>query len=142
MGLDISHDAFHGAYSAFNRFRQTVAKAIGGSFPFHTPEFLAERAAEGQEINPMWWYWGHGYSQETHPGLYEFFMHSDCDGDIGPVACGRIATELEALLPAIEKLDDGGAGHIEHQGGYVAVTRKFIEGCRKAALAGERLEFH
>lgn len=35
MGLDTSHDAFHGAYSAFNRLRQEVSRARGGSFPPH-----------------------------------------------------------------------------------------------------------
>ena len=35
MGLDVSHDAFHGAYSAFNRLRQFVCAATGGSFPPH-----------------------------------------------------------------------------------------------------------
>jgi len=40
MGLDTTHDAFHGAYSAFNRFRQIVCRAIGGSFP---PHFLMNK---------------------------------------------------------------------------------------------------
>lgn len=35
MGLDISHDAFHGAYSAFNSLRQEVAHAVGGSYGPH-----------------------------------------------------------------------------------------------------------
>lgn len=29
MGLDTSHDCWHGAYSAFNRWREAVAKAAG-----------------------------------------------------------------------------------------------------------------
>jgi hypothetical protein len=29
MGLDTSHDAWHGAYSAFTRWRNTVAAAAG-----------------------------------------------------------------------------------------------------------------
>jgi hypothetical protein len=40
MGLDCSHDAFHGAYSAFNSFRKFICKAIGGSFPPHEDKTL------------------------------------------------------------------------------------------------------
>ena len=35
MGLDTSHDAFHGAYSAFNSLRQEVAHVVGGSYGPH-----------------------------------------------------------------------------------------------------------
>ena len=131
MGLDCSHDAFHGAYSSFDRFRQAVAKAIGGSFPEH----------KDRELDPQMWYWGDGYSKETHPGLYVFLCHSDCGGDISPEDCEKVADELEVLLPAIES-QGSGAGHIERDGGYGAVTRRFIKGCRLAAEKNERLDFH
>lgn len=130
MGLDTSHDAFHGAYSAFNRFRQAVAKAIGGSFPFHDDTSLDNKL----------WYWGDGYGKESHPGLHCFFMHEDCDGEISPEDCARIADELEPLLPEIDEMGMGG-GHIESQGGYGSVTRKFIAGCRLAAESNETLVF-
>jgi hypothetical protein len=131
MGLDTTHDAFHGAYSAFNRFRQAVAAAMGGSYPPH--------AQDGR--NPDLWYWGTGYSAESHPGLYEFLAHSDCDGEISPEMCRRVADEMEILLPAIEE-HGLGCGHIERDGGYGAVARRFIAGCRRAAEAGEPLGFH
>lgn len=132
MGLDCSHDAFSGAYSAFNRFRKTVAKAAGGgSISPH----------DDKSLDDNMWYWGKGYNRETHPGLYEFFMHSDCDGDISPEMCVRVADELEALLPKIDQFGFGG-GHIDRDGGFGAVTRRFIAGCRAAAAAGEALEFH
>ena len=140
MGLSTTHDAFRGAYSAFNRFRKKVADAIGGSFAPH----------DNPELDPKYWYWWagegeknpFGYSKETHPGLYEFFMHEDCEGEISPEKCILVADELEALLPNIARIDDGGGGHIEYAGGYVAVTKRFIAGCRRAAAAGEPLIFH
>lgn len=151
MGLDCSHDAWHGAYSAFNRFRQKIAEAMGGSYPPHKDVSLAERD----------WYWGEGYSAGTHPGLMVLLSHSDCDGEISPEDCIKVANDLEALLPQIAELDDGdvtgGAsftrkgddievnrhpGHIARAGGYVAVTEKFISGCRAANAADEALEFH
>lgn len=149
MGLDCSHDAFSGAYSAFNRFRQTVARAMGGSFPPHyvygpdnkpipDGEYSLKRDTSKNEEA---WYWGEGYGHETHPGLAEFMRHSDCDGEILPEMCAKVADELEALLPDIERVAPPDGGHIGRDGGYVAVTKRFIDGCRAAAAAGEPLTF-
>ena len=149
MGLDCSHDAFHGAYSAFDRFRQTVARAMGGSFPPHyvygddnqpirKGKFGLERDTS---LDERQWYWGDGYTTVTHPGLCEFLSHSDCDGEISPEMCVKVADELEALLPEIERVAPADGGHIARDGGYVAVTKRFIGGCRAAAKAGTPLLF-
>jgi len=131
MGLDTSHDAFHGAYSAFNRFRQAVAAAMGGSWPPHKDPKLKDTE----------WYWGRGFDEKTHPGLFVLMSHSDCDGVISPTDCELVANDLASLLPAIGEMGRG-SGHVESQGGYGAVTRQFIAGCRAAHAAGEDLEFH
>lgn len=141
MGLDVSFDAFHGAYSAFNRFRQAVAEAIGGSFPPTKPEFIEKMKAQGYDtFPPTWWYWGDGYSKETHPGLYAFFMNSDCDGEIDPATAGKLADEMELLLPALDAMGEG-AGHIMKRGGYGQVAREWIAGCRLAVGYNEPIEF-
>lgn len=134
MGLDVSHDAFSGAYSSFNRFRQFVMRSIGGSFPPH----------EDKSLDGGLWYWGEGYTHEANEGLYEFFMHSDCDGIIEPKMCRKIANELEAILPRIEELakTEESRGHILRDGGYVEVTKKFIAGCKIAAKRRQKLKFH
>ena len=131
MGLDCSHDAFHGAYSSFNRFRQVVAKAIGGSFPPHDGD---------RTLDPDQWYWGRGYGEETHPGLLLFFQHSDCDGELSPAECSLVANDLEALMPNIAA-HGSGTGHIARDGGYGEVAKRFIAGCRDACEAGESLLF-
>lgn len=128
MGLDISHDAFHGAYSAFGGFRSKVCAAMGGTWP-EMPSAI------------MTWYWGDGYSAETHPGLCALLCHSDCDGEIGWIEAALLGNELEALLPEIAKQEDGTYGHIQRQGGYEAVTKKFIAGCRAAFSLKEPLTF-
>ena len=149
MGLDCSHDAFHGAYSAFNRFRQAVAAAIGGSFPPHYlyengnlveggDGFLKKRA----DLSERCLYWGDECSPEANPGLYIFFVHEDCEGEISPADCTLVANELEAILPKIAALGWHEAGHIAARGGLVGVTEKFIAGCRAAAADGVPLEFH
>ena len=136
MGLDCSHGAFNGAYSAFNRFRKAIATAMGGSFPPHD----RESDDEGTPLHRGMWYWGNGYSRETHPGLFALLAHSDCDGEISPEDCGKIVEELEALLPAIEALGNG-SGHIERDGGYGMITHRFISGCLEAFEANEPLVF-
>lgn len=134
MGLTVSHGAFDGAYSAFNRFRAFLLKSIGGSFPPH----------ENKELKDGYWYFGDGYDTETHIGLTEFFRHSDCEGEISPEMCQIIADELEQILPNIiilEKTEGKGSGHILSQGGYVQLAKYFIQGCRLAAKGNENLVF-
>lgn len=133
MGLDTTHDAFHGAYSAFNTFRRFLLKSIRGSFPHH----------DDKELLDGYWYWGDGYSSETHKGLLEFFGHSDCDGEISPEMCKIVADELESILPYVEKLAETEEvyGHILRDGGYVKVTQNFIDGCRLVYSRCEPLEF-
>lgn len=133
MGLDTTHDAFHGAYSAFNRFRWFLLKSIGGSWPPHEDANLKDGS----------WYWGEGYSSKTHKGLLEFFGHSDCDGEISPEMCKIVADELELILPKVEELEktEQVHGHLLRDGGYVEVTKRFIEGCRLAHERNEPLEF-
>jgi hypothetical protein len=152
MGLDCSHDAFHGAYTAFNRFRQAVCFALGdgSSFPphfrYHNDGSLMEdaqgRVLYHEDLDPNSFYWPDGYTQEAHPGLHLFLSHSDCDGEISPEMCVKVADELEQLLPKVEALGWVDGGHIERNGGYVEVLRQFIRGCRAAAAAGEALDFH
>ena len=135
MGLDCSHDAFSGSYGAFNRLRQIVAAATGGSFPPHKDRTLDDR---------LIYFSGEGESQDDHPGLYEFLVHSDCDGDISPAMCIKVANELEALMPKVRELEASSrfaAGHILRDGGYARVLEKFIAGCRLAAANNEPLEF-
>lgn len=144
MGLDCSHNAFSGAYSAFNRFRQCVAHAAGGSYP---PHFIYKENGEPEEgeranLDPRAFYVGQGQSEETHPGLFEFLRHSDCDGEISPEMCSKVADDLEAILAKVAKMKWRAGGHISRDGGYAEVLMKFIEGCRQAALRNEPLEFY
>ena len=136
MGLDCSHDAFTGSYGAFDRFRKAVVEAMGGSWPPHEKT----HPDTGEKLDDNMWYWGDGYSRKTHPGLFIFLSHSDCAGSISPDACRMVADELEELLPKLDIMGQG-TGHIAAQGGYGAVCRKFIAGCRLAASRNEDLEF-
>lgn len=129
MGLDVSHGDFGMAYSAFNRFRQAVAKAAGASFPPHDDPTLDREMICFPE----------GFRHES-PGLFEFLTHSDCDGEIDPKTCAALADEMEALIPALEQEGEG-SGHIARSGGFAGAARRFIGAAREAAKAGEPLEF-
>ncbi len=130
MGLDISYGAFNGSYLGFDRFRDALCRAMGGSWPPH----------DDSSLDDEFWYWGDDYGEDTHPGLQALLSHSDCDGIIPPKLCAALADELTALLPALASQGIG-AGHIQAVGGYEAVAKRFIAGCRKAAKSKKGLAF-
>jgi hypothetical protein len=147
MGLDTTHDAFHGAYSAFNSLRQEVCHAIGGSYP---PHFLRNydgdlaKDANGsviydRSLDEQRFYLPDDFTEEDNPGVWEFLKHSDCDGDIAPELCSVMADELDKIVP---KMREDGVGHIAARGGFRAVLVKFVAGLRAAAAEGVPLGFH
>lgn len=125
MGLNVSHGAFNGAYSAFNRMRIAVCKATGGG----------EIETNGEKFFSV----GPGFEFESHPGLLEFLGHSDCEGDIDPSACKLVARDLRKVAELMPDAED--VGHIAAVGGMRAAVIKFAEGCERAADAGEPLVF-
>lgn len=139
MGLDMSHGAWHGAYSAFNRYRDKVAEAAG--YPlvdvdvygvkYRVPDIDWSAIPDGAIVGDW-----HGVNPDD--ALLYLFAHSDCEGHLKPKACRRLADRLEELLPAINALPNEEFGHI---GDYGVKTQQLIRGLRKAAKAGKRLEF-
>lgn len=112
MGLDTSHDAFHGAYSAFNNLRQEVAHAVGGSYGPHWLRAYSGELARDKDgypiidtsLEPDKFYLPDEVTREKYPGLWEFLLHSDCDGEISPEMCVKVADDLEALLPKMPEV--------------------------------------
>lgn len=143
MGLDTTHGAFSGAYSAFNRFRQIVAKAMGGSYPPHARPLVCADGDIIQNPDDSRFYVACKWEkfQEKQPGLSAFLSSNDCEGEFSPEVCRQMADEIEALLPKIEELDECPSGHIERDGGYVEVAKRYIAGCRLAADKNETLEY-
>lgn len=120
MGLDTTHDCWHGAYSAFMRWREKLAEVAGYGNLQEYEGFGGQKRWPKKSI------------------LEELLHHSDCEGEIKWSKCNGIADKLESLLPALEIAGDGG-GHI---GGYVDKTKQFIDGLREAFKAQENVEFH
>lgn len=148
MGLDASHDAWHGAYSAFSRWRDTLARAAGYEV-CRLVEHEDLPGKYGRETVLIDWghiveknyygEWDHIPCSSSGPDpLLLLIAHSDCEGMLEPEHCALLADRLAELLPSIpEELDGGG-----HVGNVRTTTERFIVGCRAAAAAGERLDFH
>lgn len=144
MGLDTSHDCWHGAYSAFGRWRIGIAQAAGYAvWPVKFENDIARDTVmiEWHRYRPEVELWGEWAETPADP-LIVLFAHSDCDGVIHPAQAGPLADRLQELLPEIAKLEDQGGGHIEARGGMVGATEKFIAGLRAAVAAGEDVDFH
>lgn len=140
MGLDMTHDAWHGAYGAFNRYRNNIARAAGYDIersegPYGTQEHVAIDWDAYTEAN-IDGDWGDVVPDDA---LLYLIVHSDCDGYLEPAACNRLADRLEELRPAIAAIPTEGFGHI---GSYAQKTQQLIGGLRDAAANDERLEFH
>jgi len=148
MGLDVSHDCWHGAYSSFMRWRQKIAE-VAGLPPLDLMEgfwgeehpgvgiFLIDRVIKKEEM-PAWmrslpikW-----ECLKPDP-IHKLLNHSDCDGEIAVEDCGPISDSLERLIPLLPEENDFG-----HIGNWRDKTRKFVEGLRLAASKGENVEFH
>jgi len=157
MGLDTSHDCWHGAYSSFMRWRCEIAKAAGlpplrfmEGFYNHT-DITHDDSYDA--VQKLGYEAKHKWASDLIFGtygnlpikweclkpspLYELLHHSDCDGTIPSVSCNGIADELEKLLPLLPSGDGGG-----HIGNWRDKTSDFITGLRLAASRGEDVDFH
>jgi hypothetical protein len=148
MGLDTSHDAWHGSYSSFNNWRTWIAEQIGIPLQlmdgFYSEEnnpfaLLDCKYPNGDELEmrsirrisklfPLKW-----DSFKKTP-LHILLYHSDCDGYINWYDCNKIAKELKVVLSKIKK--DEANGWL-----YIA-TELFINGCELAYNKKEKLIFN
>lgn len=163
MGLDTSHDCWHGAYSAFGRWREKLAEVAGlpplwmmehfkspGDEPFMSYGdnlTLQNIAATIRRVTPQLsddaddldrirrWPPIPWASLEPRP-LLVLLTHSDCDGEIAASDCAPLADDLASLIPLLPDGEAGGhIGHWRHK------TQTFVDGLRAAAAAGEAVNF-
>lgn len=120
MGLDTSHDCWHGPYSQFMRWREWLHVLITGD-PRGTDGYR-----EAMERGPW------PYEDQTVP-INVLMAHSDCDGEIPAEMCGPIADALTLLL---ERMPPRGIYDTMRP-----ATERFIAGLRRAEAAGEPVVF-
>lgn len=124
MGLDTTHDCWHGAYSAFHRWRTKLAEVAG------LPPLDKMDGFERDDISITW-------SSLKYDVLHILLNHSDCDGSIPHKYCRPLAERLKELLPALDELPPD-TGHI---GVWRDKTQQFIDGLLLADGLGEDVEF-
>jgi hypothetical protein len=141
MGLDITHDCWHGAYSAFMKWRHAVAEAAGYAiWPVMTDMGFGTPMPQDTIMLD----WGHvsddnlmgEWDELPHDPLLLILAHSDCEGIIKKEFCQPLANRLKEILPNMPKGDAGG-----HIGDWQEKTQKFIDGLEIAANE-EDVEFH
>ncbi len=117
MGLDTTHNAWHGPYSSFMAFRRKIAEKIGINL-----DEMEGFATTGEPKK---------FSEYTHD-VIPLLDHSDCDGILTPEECKMIAKGLTEILPLF---DD------EKDIYYRDRVKEFIAGCELAYSNNEEIEF-
>lgn len=143
MGLDCSHGAWHGAYSAFMRWREKLAE-VAGLPPLDLMEGFFRPEEELVRVHDMFKDWGQRRIQRLpiqwsclkRDPLHTLLNHSDCDGSISPRQLKGIARRLQELLPLLPDEDSGG-----HIGNWREKTQTFIDGCLLAISERKSLLF-
>lgn len=139
MGLDTSHDCWHGPYSSFSRWRNSVTRTAGYAMnryeegPLRSNEYAAVLdlgSFESKNYQGKW---------DTTPKdpLLILIVHSDCDGHIKPKHAKLLADRLEEIMGWMPADRDIDLGH-----GDRALTQQFINGLRAAHAANEKVVFH
>lgn len=126
MGLDTSHDAWHGPYSSFNRFRFWLAEQIGIN--------LHEYKGYGNFVDSLYHETGTKELSTIDHDIMPLLNHSDCDGILTPEECRKVARGLTKII-AIAKEDLKPFSNYQN-------AINFRRGCIKTANANQNLEFH
>lgn len=128
VGLDTTHDCWHGSYIAFSHWREKLAELAGYSIINEGPQTMVDLDWESLPADRYQGLW----PETPVDPLLVLIVHSDCDGSIYPEQAGPLADRLEQLLPLIE--DDGSW--------IRPSTEQFINGLLLAARRGEPVRFH
>lgn len=116
MGLDTTHDAWHGTYSSFNKFRTEMAKLIG------------------MDLQKMEGFGGNIPFNQFKDDLTILLDHSDCDGEISPEDRKKLSIRLDELI--------AGMPHDSTPFSNIELAKQFSAGCKLAAEKNEPILFH
>jgi len=119
MGLDTSHNCWHGPYSSFNRFRYSLGHQIGID--------LDDYAGYGKT--------GVKDLTKIEHELMPLFNHSDCDGILTVEESKQIVIGLNKVL---ENFND----KIEADYNFKENIIQFRDGCLDAIERNEEIDFH
>ena len=145
MGLDTTHDCWHGAYSAFNEWRNRVAVAAGYGIR-ETDIDGNPRTGGGLKMVDLEYQW---FTEDRLMGIWDrtpddpllvLIVHHDHDGAIYPPQQLALADRLDELKDHPYLMGQTW-GHIERRGGYRGALDRFVAGLRLAHSRGETVGF-
>lgn len=133
MGLDTTHDCWHGGYCSFNIWRDKVAEVAGYEMkvfdgkpaPIIDWDSITEDNLYGE------------WERAPEDPLLILIAHSDYDGKIKAEFTKPLADRLTPLVPLMP--DAIGPGHI---GYWREKTQVFIDGLLDAHSNNEDVEFY
>ena len=110
MGLDTTHNCFHGSYTRFYEWRNALCVAAGIEYA------CGGRDRSAAELNGDW-------AKLPDDIIYVLIDHSDYDGHILAQHCAPLADRLEGLMPKLLRPDQESA-------------KRFVKGLRAAHAKG------
>lgn len=130
MGLDTSHNCWHGPYSSFNRFRHSLAKQIGinlDDYAGYGGKYIVGEGITGGGTIEL-----SSIKHDVQPLL----DHSDCDGHLSVTKCKKIVKGLNSILENYNY--DIEPDHVY----MIEKITQFRDGCLDAIERKEAVEFH
>jgi len=118
MGLDTTHDCWHGPYSSFNRFRYSLGRQIGidlDSYKGYSGEGTKDLISISHNLMPL-------------------FNHSDCDGSLTVKESKSIVRGLNGILIDLDK-------SIESNYDFKNRIIQFRDGCLDAISKKQKIYF-
>ena|SRR5690606_34976297 len=119
MGLDTSHNCWHGSYSSFNRFRYSLGHQIGidlYDYAGYGSKGVKDLAKIEHELMPL-------------------FNHSDCDGIL-------TVEESKQIVIGLNKVLENFNNKIEADFDFEEKIIQFRDGCLNAIQRNEEVDFH
>lgn len=138
MGLDTSHNCWHGPYSSFSEWRNFVVRTAGYAltpYPNGRGEYAAVVLDNPDQFVPKN-YQGKWDVTPRDP-LLILIVHSDCDGKIKHKHTKKLAKRLEEIMAWMPEDEPRAFGW-----GMRARTQQFIDGLMAAYEAGDDVVFH
>lgn len=117
MGLDTSHNCWHGPYSSFSRFRKSLGEQIGIN--------LNEYDGFGGEKS---------FDTLTHD-VRPLLDHSDCDGQLSVKEAKQVADGLTSILKNFNE-------NLKMDMLFKSQIIQFRDGCLDAVRRNEIIDFH
>lgn len=135
MGLDTTHNAWHGPYSSFNDWRTWIASKAG--ITLSEMEGFGDRdySNPNRKFGTIKW-------NTIKDDLKHLLNHSDCEGHIAPTRCKKIADRLTTLMEGQNIPASFNDAFLEKDGYMWYKTKQFRDGCLEAFKLKEKLEFH